>query len=58
MLAALIEWNRTNAEPPWTVQELTDKVTEAYGKLLKKMNQQLILADGCKDGVCDVGGNS
>ena len=29
-LAALIEWNECNAEPPWTLRELAHKVTDAY----------------------------
>lgn len=29
-LAALIEWNVTNAEPPWSVAELLHKVRDAY----------------------------
>jgi hypothetical protein len=29
-MAALIEWNATNAEPPWTIDELTHKIVDAY----------------------------
>lgn len=29
-LAVLIEWNQTNAEPPWSLKELTHKVTSAW----------------------------
>ena len=29
-LAALVEWNATNAEPPWSIRELLHKVTNAY----------------------------
>lgn len=29
-LVALIEWNRSNAEPPWTVRELLHKVKDAF----------------------------
>ena len=32
-LAALVEWNRTNAVPPWTVQNLLHKVQGAYARL-------------------------
>lgn len=32
-LAELIDWNRTNAQPEWTVQELLKKVRDAYGKV-------------------------
>ncbi len=31
-LAAMIEWNASNADPPWQLKELTHKVTEAYKK--------------------------
>lgn len=31
-LATLIEWNVTNAEPPWTVAELLHKVRDAFAK--------------------------
>jgi hypothetical protein len=31
-LAAMIEWNQTNAEPPWSVAELLHKVKDAYSK--------------------------
>lgn len=34
-LAELIEWNVTNAQPPWSVRELAHKVTDAYSKILK-----------------------
>ncbi len=30
-LAALVEWNETNAEPPWTVGELLHKVNDVFG---------------------------
>ena len=56
MLSAMVRWNQTNAEPPWTVQELTHKVTDAYKAVMQKMNQQLVMTDGCRDGSCDVGG--
>ncbi len=29
-LAAMVEWNATNADPPWTVAELLHKVRDAY----------------------------
>jgi len=29
-LVALIEWNRSNAQPPWTVRELLHKVKDAF----------------------------
>jgi len=29
-LAAIVEWNETNAEPPWTTKELLHKVRSAY----------------------------
>jgi hypothetical protein len=29
-LAALVEWNQTNAEPPWSTAELLHKVRDAY----------------------------
>lgn len=29
-LAAMVEWNQTNAQPPWSVQELLHKVRGAY----------------------------
>jgi hypothetical protein len=32
-LAMLIEWNTTNAEPPWTARELLHKVRDAYRQL-------------------------
>jgi hypothetical protein len=31
-LAEMIEWNRTNAKPEWTVQELLKKVRDAFAK--------------------------
>jgi len=31
-LAAMIEWNHTNAEPKWTVKELLHKVQDAFSK--------------------------
>ena len=31
-LAAMIEWNQTNAEPPWTVKELLHKVQDVFLK--------------------------
>ncbi len=31
-LAAMIEWNQTNTEPPWTVKELLHKVQDAFLK--------------------------
>lgn len=31
-LAALIDWNETNAEPPWTVDELLHKVNDVFGE--------------------------
>lgn len=31
-LAAMIEWNETSAEPPWTVKELLHKVRSAFSK--------------------------
>lgn len=30
-LAALCEWNRTNADPPWSMGELLHKVKDCYG---------------------------
>ena len=32
VLAAMIEWNQTNAEPPWTVKDLLHKVQDAFSK--------------------------
>jgi hypothetical protein len=32
-LAALIEWNHTHADPPWTVKELLHKVQDAFSKV-------------------------
>jgi len=32
-LAAMIEWNQANAEPPWTVKELLHKVQDVFSKL-------------------------
>jgi hypothetical protein len=32
-LAAMIEWNQTNAEPAWSVRELLHKVQDAFSKL-------------------------
>lgn len=29
-LAAMVEWNQTNADPPWTTAELLHKVRDAY----------------------------
>jgi hypothetical protein len=29
-LAAMIEWNETNARPKWTIRELAHKCTDAY----------------------------
>lgn len=34
-LAALVEWNQTNASPPWTLRELTHKVNSVYGRRSK-----------------------
>lgn len=31
-LAAILEWNQRNAEPPWTVKELLHKVRDAFAK--------------------------
>ena len=31
-MAAISEWNMTNAQPPWTVRELLHKVRSAYQK--------------------------
>ena len=31
-LAAMVEWNQTNAEPKWTVKELLHKVQDAFSK--------------------------
>lgn len=31
-MAAITEWNATNAQPPWTVRELLHKVRDAYSK--------------------------
>ena len=31
-LEALLQWNETNASPPWTVKELAHKVDDAYQK--------------------------
>ncbi len=31
-LAAMVEWNEVNAEPPWTVKELLHKVADAYAR--------------------------
>lgn len=31
-LAIMIEWNKTNAEPPWTTKELLHKVRSAYAR--------------------------
>lgn len=56
MLSAMIEWSRTNAEPPWSVQELTHKCIDAYKVVIEKLNEQLVLSDGCRDGSCDIGG--
>jgi hypothetical protein len=33
-LAALVQWNQTNAVPPWTVKELLHKVQDAYARIL------------------------
>lgn len=30
-LAALVEWNQTNADPPWSVRELLHKIRSVYG---------------------------
>ncbi len=32
-LAAMVEWNKTNAEPPWTVKELLHKVRSAFSRV-------------------------
>ena len=32
-LAAMVEWNKTNAEPPWEVKELLHKVRDAFTKV-------------------------
>lgn len=32
-LAALVEWNQTNADPPWSAKELLHKVTSAFAKV-------------------------
>jgi hypothetical protein len=34
-LAEMVEWNQTNAEPPWTVKELLHKVRDAYAKVMQ-----------------------
>jgi hypothetical protein len=31
----MVEWNQTNAEPPWTVKELLHKVRDAYAKVMQ-----------------------
>jgi hypothetical protein len=35
-LAALIQWNTSNAEPPFSLKELTHKVTSAFERGLQK----------------------
>ena len=32
-LAAMIEWNQTNAEPPWSVRELLHKVQDVFSRV-------------------------
>ncbi|MGC3970608.1 MAG: bifunctional DNA primase/polymerase [Pirellulales bacterium] len=34
-LAEMVEWNRTNANPPWSTKELLHKVSSAYAKVKK-----------------------
>lgn len=34
-LAEMMEWNVTNAEPPWTAKELLHKVRDAYAKVMQ-----------------------
>jgi len=34
-LAELLEWNTSNSEPPWSMQELVHKVNDAYSKVKK-----------------------
>jgi hypothetical protein len=36
-LAAMIQWNERNAEPPWTLRELLHKVTDAYSRASERL---------------------
>ena len=56
VFAALLDWNQTNCEPPWTHKELLHKAQEAYRVTLNKMLSQQAAAD-CAQGGCDLGGS-
>ena len=55
--AALVDWNRTNCQPPWTTPELMHKLHDAVNTVLERASQQLALMDDCPGGVCSTGGD-
>jgi len=54
-LGAMIQWNQTNAEPAWELQDLVHKVRDAFRSASNGLQQQEKWMQKCMDGECCTG---
>ena len=57
IFVALMEWNRTNATPPWSRQELAHKAKDGYQAIERRAAELMAAQDNCRSGACDTGGD-